>query len=72
MVLSVHHPLSLICMFIKGVEEDCPANCLSIFSLVSILLGVSTAILKSSIGKSTQYNFDERVFLNTSKIWGSC
>ena len=55
-------------MFIKGVEEDCPANCLSIFSLVNILLAVSTAFLKSSIGKSTHYNFDGRVFLNTSKI----
>ena len=45
-------------MLINGVEEDYPANCLSIFSLVSILLAVSTVALKSSIGKSTQYNFD--------------
>ena len=58
-------------MFINGVLEDCSANCLSIFSLVSILLAVSTYCLKFSIGNNTQYNFVGSVFLNTSKIYGS-
>ena len=38
------------------------------WSLVSILLAVSTACLRSSIGNKTQYNFVGNVFLNTSKI----
>ena len=39
-------------IFINGTEDDCPASCLSIFfSFVSILFAVSTANLKSSIGK---------------------
>ena len=58
-------------MLINGVDEGCPGNCLSIFPFVSILLAVSTACLKSSIGNNTQYNFVGSVFLNTSKICGS-
>ena len=44
-------------MLINGVDEDCLANCLSILSFVIILFTVSTACLKSSFGKNTQYNF---------------
>ena len=47
------------------------ASCLSNFSLVSILLAVSTACLRSFIGNSVQYNFVESMFLNTSKICDS-
>ena len=36
-----------------------------LFSLVRILFSVSTACLKSSIGKRTQCNHDGRVFLKT-------
>ena len=55
----------------NGVDEDSLDNCLSIFSLVNILLALSTACLWSSMGKSIQYNFVGSVFLNTSKICGS-
>ena len=55
----------------NGVDDDCPANCLSNFSLVNILLPVSTASLRSSVGNSIQYNFVGSLFLNTSKICGS-
>ena len=55
----------------NGVDEDCLANYLSIFSLVSILLTVSTACLRSSMGNSIQYHFVESVVLNTSTICGS-
>ena len=41
---------SLILM--NGVDKDCLVSCLSNFSLVSILLAVSTACLRSSIGNS--------------------
>ena len=58
------------CIFINGVEDDWPANCLSIFSFVNILLAVSTACLKSSIGNNTQYNLVGRVFLKTSNTRG--
>ena len=58
-------------MLMNGVEDDWPANYLSIFSLVSILLAVSTTCLKSSMGNKTWYNFVGSVFLNTSKICGS-
>ena len=58
-------------ILINGVDDDCPANCMSNFSLGSILLAVSTACLRSSIGNSIQYNLVGSVFLNTSKICGS-
>ena len=58
-------------MFINEVLEDCPANCLSIFSFAIILLAVSTACLKFSIGNNIQYNFVGSVFLSTSKLFGS-
>ena len=54
----------------NGVDEDCPDNCLSNFSLVRILLAVSTACLRSSVRNNIQYNFVGSVFLNTSKICG--
>ena len=57
-------------MLINGVDDECPANCLSKFSFVNSLLAVSTACLRSSIGNSIQYNFVGSVFLNTSKICG--
>ena len=41
----------------NGVDEDCPDNCLSIFSFVIILLAVATACLRSFMGNSIQYNF---------------
>ena len=41
----------------NGLDEDCPDNFLSIFSFVSILLGVSTACLRSCMGNNIQYNF---------------
>ena len=69
--LNVTLLLSPSLTFINGVKDVCPANCLSIFSLVNIVLAVSTACLKSTLGKRTQYNFVGRVFLNTSNIWGS-
>ena len=47
----------------NGIEDACPANCPSIFSLVHILLAVSTTCLKFIKGKRTQYNFVGRVFL---------
>ena len=37
----------------NGVEDVCPANCLPVFSFVKIPFTVSTACLRSSIGKST-------------------
>ena len=40
----------------NGIEDDLPAYCLSIFSFGRILFTLSTACIKSSIGKSTQYN----------------
>ena len=55
----------------NGVGEDCPDNCLSNFSMVSILLAVSTACLRSFMGNNIQYSFVGSVFLNTSKIYGS-
>ena len=55
----------------NGVDEDCPDNCLSIFSFVNILLAVSTACLRSSMWNNIQYNFVGSVFLNTSKICSS-
>ena len=55
-------------MFMKGVEDDCPGNCLSVFSFGKILF---TACCKSTIGKRTQYSLVERVFLKTSSICGS-
>ena len=55
----------------KSFEEVWPANCLSIYSFISILLAISTACLKSIMGKRTQYNFVGRVFLKTSNICGS-
>ena len=58
-------------IFINGVDDDWPVSCLSIFYFVRILFDVSTACLKSFIGKSTRYNLDGRVFLKTSKVWGS-
>ena len=58
-------------MLINGVAEVCPVNCLSSFSLVNILLAVSTACPRSSIGNRIQYNLAGSVFLNTSKICGS-
>ena len=60
---------SLILM--KGLVEVWPVNCLSSFSLVSLLFAVSTACLRFPIGNRIQYNFVGNVFLNTSKIWGS-
>ena len=45
------------------VDEDCPDNYLSPYSLVSILLAVSTAYLRSSMGNNFQYNFVGSVFL---------
>ena len=57
-------------MFMNGVDEDCLVSCLSNFSLVNILLAVSTACLRFSIGNNIQYNFVGSVFLNTSKICG--
>ena len=41
-------------MFMNGVEDDYPANCLSIFSFVKILFAVSTACHKSTIEKRIQ------------------
>ena len=58
-------------MLINRVDEDCPDNCLSIFSFVNILLAVPTAYLWSSMGNNIQYNFVGSVFLDTSKICGS-
>ena len=58
-------------MFMNGVEEDCPTNCLSIFSFVGSLFAVSTANHKSANGKGTQYNLLGRVFLKISNICGS-
>ena len=58
-------------IFMNGLVEVCPVSCLSNFSLVSILLAVSTACLRSSIGNSIQYNFVGSVFLNTSNTRGS-
>ena len=53
------------------MDDDCPLNYLSDFSLVNILLAISTACLRSSIGNRIKYNFVGNVFLNTSKICGS-
>ena len=55
-------------MFMNGVEDDCPANCLSTFSFVEILSAVSTSCHKSTIGKRTQYSF---VFAipDNPKVW---
>ena len=39
-------------IFINGLAEVCPVNCLSSFSLVNILFAVSTACLRSSMGNS--------------------
>ena len=50
-------------MLMNGVDEDCPDNCLSIFSFVNILLAVSTACLRSSMGNNIQYNFVGSIFL---------
>ena len=58
-------------IFINGLAEPRPVNCLSNFSLVNILYAVSTACLKSSIGNKIQYNFVGKVFLNTPNICGS-
>ena len=58
-------------MLMNGLAEACPVSCLSNFSLVNILLAVSAACLRSSIGNSIQYNFVGSVFLNTSRICGS-
>ena len=58
-------------MFMKGVDDDCPAYCLSIFSFVKILFAISTAYHKSTIGKRTQYSLVGRVFLKTSSICSS-
>ena len=40
------------------------------FSFVSVLLAVSNANLKSSVGKSTQYYLVGSVYLKTSNTWG--
>ena len=58
-------------MLMNGLAEVCLVSCLSNFALVNILFAVSTACLRSSIGKSIQYNFGGSVFLNTSRICSS-
>ena len=55
-------------MFINGVEDHLPANCLSIFSFIRILLAIYTTNLKSSMGKSTLYNLNGSVFFKTFNI----
>ena len=55
-------------MLMNGVDEDCPDNCLSNFSFVNILLAVSTACLRLSMGNNVQYNFVGSVFLTLLKF----
>ena len=50
----------------NGVEDDCPASCLSILSFARIPLALSTANLTSSRGKSAQYNLVGSAFMKTS------
>ena len=69
--------LWLSLMLMNGVDKDCPDNCLSNFSFVNILLAVSTACLRSSMGNNIQYNFvgsvfwtlPELVFLHNLNEW---
>ena len=49
-------------IFINGVEDDLSNSYMSIFSFISILYVVSTANLKSSIGKRILHNPIGNVF----------
>ena len=59
-------PHSFIC--IKGVVEDWPVFCLSIFSFIITHLAVVIASLKLSMGNSIGYSLLRRVFFISSKI----